>query len=264
MYHQEYNSIGSHLYSGIVYANFDYQFPHFHDSYELLYIMKGELYVTVNTTETRLLAGDLMLIVPNALHSWRKTEENQIFCAVFSGDFVSDFFKNDVISSFQKFQISEDVKDFLLKNLFYTGTPEFYMLKGCLYTICSQCILHAGKNSLSDKTDTNFIFQVNNYILQNLNTNFTQKDIAKALNYEYHYFSTLFNKCFRVNLKKYTNHFRFKTACYLLSTTDTKIAQIANDCGFSSIRSFNRNFKELNGITPIEYRNSKTLTNVSG
>lgn len=263
MYHQEYNSIGSHLYNGIVYTNFDYQTSNFHDSYELLYVMDGELFVTANTTEIHLLKGDLILIAPNTLHSWRKTGENKIFCAVFSGDFVSEFFKKDIVRSFLKFRISKDVEDFLQKNLFYTGTPEFYMLKGCLYTICSQCILHSNKNNFSNKTDTNFVFQVNNYILQNLDSNFTQKDIAEALNYEYHYFSTLFNKCFRVGLKKYTNHFRFKTACRLLSTTDTKIAQIANDCGFSSIRSFNRSFKELSGVTPNEYRNSKALTKVN-
>ena len=263
MYHQEYNSIGSHLYNGIVYTDFDYPAYNFHDSYELLYIMDGELFVTVSATEIQLTKGDLMLIAPNTLHNWRKTGHNKFFCAVFSGDFLSEFSKKDIDRTFLKFNITEDVEKFLHKNLFYTGTPEFYMLKGCLYTICSQCALFTTKNERSNKSDTNFVLEVNNYIIQNIDTNFTQKEIAEALNYEYHYFSTLFNKYFRVGLKKYTNNFRFKTACRLLTTTDDKIAQIANDCGFSSIRSFNRVFKELSGLTPNEYRNSKTLTKVS-
>ena len=49
--------------------------------------------------------------------------------------------------------------------------------------------------------------------------------------------------------------FRVREACHLLLYTDRKIADISEEVGFGSIRSFNRAFLKLIDLTPAQYRN---------
>ena len=48
---------------------------------------------------------------------------------------------------------------------------------------------------------------------------------------------------------------RIDKACDLLEETDKKTADISEDVGFGSIRTFNRAFLQISGITPLKYRN---------
>lgn len=52
----------------------------------------------------------------------------------------------------------------------------------------------------------------------------------------------------------YVNHSRLSHACYLMENSDMPIIQCAYDSGFTSLRSFNRNFKAYYKVTPAEYR----------
>ncbi|MBE6729965.1 MAG: AraC family transcriptional regulator [Ruminococcaceae bacterium] len=47
-----------------------------------------------------------------------------------------------------------------------------------------------------------------------------------------------------------------EVSCYLMKNTNLSVAQCAFDSGFSSLRSFNRSFKENLNITPTKYKNS--------
>ena len=259
MVHQVFNSIGSHLYNGIVYDNWYFR-PQFHNSFELNYIMKGEFDATVNGIDIHILPGEFFLISPNVVHDLRPVDENnnKFFTGVFSADYVSEFFKNGISAPFYKFVPEKATLDYLNEYMFYTGTPDLYTLKACTYAICAQAI-KLSETSAEYTMDTNFVLAVNNYIAKNLDNNISRKDIASALNYEEHYFSTLFNNNFQINFNQYINMFRFERACRFLTSTDLKITDIAYNCGFTSLRSFNRIFKELSGKTPNEYRNSDIL-----
>ena len=40
----------------------------------------------------------------------------------------------------------------------------------------------------------------------------------------------------------------------MLQNNEMTVLEISNECGFNSLRSLNRNFKEQLGIPPAEYR----------
>ena len=61
MVHQVFNSIGSHIYNGVVYENFNFG-TNFHNSFEFNYIIKGEVEVAVNSENIRLKSGECILI----------------------------------------------------------------------------------------------------------------------------------------------------------------------------------------------------------
>ena len=254
MLHQLFNSYGSHIYNGIVYKNQQFG-PNFHNSFEFYYIIKGESCVTIGTQSINLKTGDCLLISPNLMHSLKQlSDEHHFFTAVFSADFVHSFFKNTSYIPFYKFVPEKETLDYWLKYLIYTGTPDIYTLKACLYAVCAQAVNLSPISTAS--FDTKFISLASDYIINHFNENFSRKDIASALNYEEHYFSRLFNENFGLTLGKYTNLLRFNQACEQLLHTENTIISIAFDCGFANVRNFNRIFKEFSGLTPKQYRSS--------
>lgn len=99
-----------------------------------------------------------------------------------------------------------------------------------------------------------FMYKIIEYVSENISENITLGDIADSFGYERHYFSSLFHECFSMNFKSFINIFRVENACRLLSDKSLNITHIASECGFGSIRNFNRIFKNMCGITPGEYR----------
>lgn len=57
----------------------------------------------------------------------------------------------------------------------------------------------------------------------------------------------------------YVQNVKISQACYLLRSTQERIIDISLKCGYSSISSFNRNFKKLIGYSPTKYRDEKRL-----
>lgn len=64
----------------------------------------------------------------------------------------------------------------------------------------------------------------------------------------------LFSSCINMGPLEYINLIRIKNACELLRKTDALVADIAFKCGFSTLSTFNRNFKRVTGCTPYEWR----------
>lgn len=69
------------------------------------------------------------------------------------------------------------------------------------------------------------------------------------------------NRLFRSNTKetpsRYIHNRRFELAKNLLSGSDARISEIAQQCGFENLVSFNRFFRRAAGISPREYRLSE-------
>lgn len=53
---------------------------------------------------------------------------------------------------------------------------------------------------------------------------------------------------------EYINLVRVQTACDLLKRTDEPITTIAGKCGFTTLSTFNRNFKQITGVSPSQWR----------
>ena len=58
----------------------------------------------------------------------------------------------------------------------------------------------------------------------------------------------------KVSPLEYINSVRIHTACEFLQKTDIPVADIAHKCGFTTNSTFNRNFRQIMGVTPVEWR----------
>lgn len=73
-----------------LYRDFAYV-PHLHRDFEFVYVLSGELEVSVAERRERAQAGDLALVLPNQVHAYRTPAASQALVCVFSGDYVSAF-----------------------------------------------------------------------------------------------------------------------------------------------------------------------------
>ncbi len=251
--HQPSNSRGNYNYNATIYKNAHWTL-HFHANFELIYVYEGSADVSLNGATDTLEKGEMMLIPPYTVHSLFVTA-GKTWVGVFSEDFITSFAKQYKYVRFSKFTCSPEIEALLQKHLFTEDRPDRFLHISCLYMVCNECV----KNALVLATEQNykFIHGVIGYITEHTHQDIALKDIAKAMNYEYHYFSSLFHQSFGMNFKSFVNLLRFEQACSLL-TDEVSVTQVAERCGFGSIRNFNRVFKSLSGVTPLEYKKQRS------
>lgn len=92
------------------------------------------------------------------------------------------------------------------------------------------------------------------YITLHYMENIKIEDLSAVCHMSEAHFRRLFVSCMKVSPLEYINQVRIQTACEYLKKTDALISEIALKCGFSTLSTFNRNFKEIKGITPGEWR----------
>ena len=254
MIHQLINSGVAH-YSGILYHGTSFG-AHFHNSYELIWMLEGTASLTICGKNVTAAAGELILISPCVVHEIHADAKASFFIAVIAPGYITDYaetHKNDLAV---RFTIDSDAGALVEKMLIGRKLPPPYALKACFYLILSfaengSVLLHA------DQYDITFVYAVNSHIAGHFTEPLRRQDLAQLLGYEEHYFSCLFKKNFGMGLRKYLNTYRISHACQLLTTTDQTVSAIALGSGFSSVREFNTVFGELLGMTPTAYRGGK-------
>jgi two-component system response regulator YesN len=83
---------------------------------------------------------------------------------------------------------------------------------------------------------------------------FSLKSLAQELGFSPNHLSLLIKKELGIPFQDYLVQVRIKQAKLLLLTTDLKIYEIAERCGFEDINYFSQRFKHLVGQTPRQFR----------
>lgn len=92
------------------------------------------------------------------------------------------------------------------------------------------------------------------YIERNYTDTIGLKDAAAAANMSVFHFSRIFGSVTGAGFKEYLNRLRVDRAEELLRNSDASVTEIAYQCGFNSIRTFNRIFLSSRGVPPSKAR----------
>jgi AraC-like DNA-binding protein len=95
-------------------------------------------------------------------------------------------------------------------------------------------------------------------IENNLYSNLGIEDFAKLCNMSLSSFKRKFTEVYSESPKKYINRMKLIKSSQLLISTKAHISEIAYECGFDTISSFNRLFKTHFNSPPTEYRLNQT------
>lgn len=97
---------------------------------------------------------------------------------------------------------------------------------------------------------TQFRETINN----NLYSNLSIAEFASLCGMSISSFKRKFQETYNETPKKYILKMKLLKASQILKQKDHRISDIAYDCGFETISTFNRSFKSLYGKSPSEYR----------
>lgn len=240
---------------------------HLHSQVELDIVESGEVRFLVDGRKLTIGAGNGILICPHTIHTMEYTVSGSTSTFIFGTDFLLDF-----MSFFESTKTPFVILDkercpaFALAQIPYL--LEFshsynvgkMVVKGLLSVLLSGMMPAYSGGEFEEREDRLSSYQVCRrllaYVDENITSDLSLKSIAKALNIVPCYVSSVFSKNFNMTLNHYIGTKRIAMAKTMLISTLKPMSEIAYECGFSSVRSFNRRFKELEGMPPTQYRES--------
>ncbi|MEZ9776148.1 helix-turn-helix domain-containing protein [Vibrio sp. 10N.261.54.A5] len=114
-------------------------------------------------------------------------------------------------------------------------------------------------NSNNQEPTKQFTSEVVNFVMDNINKEIRETDIAEKCHCSATYFSKKFHLHFGVSFRDFVCDKRILLAKKLIEAdTESKIAVISYQCGYKDVSYFSRIFKKRTGVTPASYRRACT------
>ena len=232
-------------------------FAHLHKELEIIYVRKGKAVAYADKNSYLLSAGDMFIAFPNQVHYYRTVSKGEFMVLIFSPDILYDI-SSKISKSKPDINCFTPLADENLKDIFdriYSLDGEYknIAISGYLNVVMSR-ILPKLRLQTVDTENNSAFFNVIDFCTRNFKDDITLDIVAEELHLSKYYISRLINNRLKQNFNEYINNLRISEACNLLRATDAKIADISEDVGFGTIRSFNRAFKLIMGMSPAEYR----------
>lgn len=253
-----------------------FDFPaHYHKELEVIHVADGQLVVQVNQATHTLSAGDLLFIGSHHIHSYLRTpelNEPTFYILLFDWHYLDDLNKHITQSPYLA-PLFLDSHYIYASNLVsftdaFTDLHKEYtsdhlgrelLIVSQLYFIIAKASQVVGMTT-ADSVDLkrlqkshSLIHTVNSLIYNHYMEDLTLEAVAESAGYSIYHFTRLFKKETGFTFKEYLNNFRIHKAVDALKNPALSMTEIALNCGFGSIKSFNRNFKAIHGMSPSDY-----------
>lgn len=254
---------------------------HFHDLYELIWIKKsyGKLYAGKNMMNFQ--DGDVYLFGPGFGHCFYN--EKAFIDHGEKAHAIAVFFKEDFLGAhlFDNAMFAK-IRDVLAKSTFgikiETPSPGLYGLfedivlqTGMEELITFLQLLHRisqyPSSSVKILNDTQSAIKLTNkdsarlepvikYVMENFREELDSKTAARMVYLNEAAFCRYFKSRTEQTFSQFVNHVRITHATNLLITGEWDVLRICYESGFKNLSYFNRQFREITGQSPKEYRKS--------
>ena len=227
-------------------------FPaHCHYTFEVVFVVFGEILVEKENKAYRIKKGDAIAVMPFERHGFVTKNESQVFVVQISPNLISNW---DVCFSGKTFKNPcckfSDAELTEIYDNFKTADQNIIRMNYAFFKL-----MNALENELIESYNADGIcIEALRYVGENFKRNITLKDMAQELNVSYVYLSRIFAQKIKFKFVDCINSFRIQEAMLLLSCPDKSISEICYECGFGSLRQFNRLFFNMMSCTPSEYR----------
>lgn len=225
-----------------------FSFPlHLHRSFEFYAQVEGSSEVTVGDRSYHLFAGDAVLIFPFQVHSYRPIDPGHFAMCIFSPDLVSDFHKKIAhkipVDSLFSYTIDPSVE-----------RDNIFLMRSIVYGICGSFDKNRRYLETAGNLSENLLNSLLLYADKHFRTDCLLRDAASKVGYDYAYVSKFFKRKVGLSFRAYVNLLRTNECRRLLKETAKSMTEIAEECGFHSLRTFDREFTANTGMTPTAYR----------
>lgn len=254
-------------------GNFNMDTDHFHDSYEIYYLLSGERHYYIHNRIYALEAGDLVFISKNQLHrtTARNRSRHERILINFDDLFLkpaeslaldwTDLFQGESFLLRPTAHEQGEIAD-LLQAMLREQREDALWSKPYLQTLLVQLLIRLDrirKAKPSDLTPEQSEGQRRVYgIIEYLDARYSEKltlgGIADHFFISSTYLCRIFKQTTGFTIIEYLNYVRVRETKKLLVETEWPMTRVAAGTGFESIAHFGRVFKGITGRSPLQYR----------
>ena len=224
--------------------------PHYHESLEIIYLIKGKTVVHLNGTAHPLSEGEIFVCNRQQVHFYENFDcDTLAFCVVLSNKYTHDFrqiYHNAYFPSFLTDKAHNAVLYALLQEWF--DTPNKSFLVDCAFAnlLLDKLVRFYGFCQASQTDDMNTMaIRLINYISEHYAENLSLESVAKHFGYSKEYFSKIFKQAVGKNFLSYLNETRVQKALEIMQDPQNKKSanEVCNACGFNNTTSLYRHLK---------------------
>ncbi|MEH7117794.1 helix-turn-helix domain-containing protein [Neobacillus vireti] len=248
----------------------DYVTNHWHDSIEVIFVLKGKVNVSVNDKRFELNEKDVFLINANDIHSIQHQDQNLLLTIQLPIPELKENIKDvdAYVFSCKSFLYDEshqaefnELRSLLAQMMWVInkeGSGYELQIKSLyfqlIYLLIKNFKEETEKEKLSSQKHIERLLRITSYVKDNFKQQITLNELSQIEFLSVHYLSKFIQKHLGMPFSKYVDSIRLDHAVKDIVFTDFPLTQIALDNGFASVKAFNRAFKEFYHQTPSEYR----------
>lgn len=254
---------------------------HWHIDIEFACVLNGSMIIGINSDHRLLTKGEAAMCGSGDIHSYTSmSDDSEVIIVRFRPEFIDcvgcwpknikfktafidkqlaseanlpESFESSLIEIFTKlYAESEQNKD-----------HSIMFIKSKLYELCGIALRYLPGCETVEKMHNNAYSRIEpiqhalSFIADNYTSDISLFEVADEVGLSAFHFSRLFKEICGKSFKNYVNATKIHAAEKLMCSTEKSILDISLDCGFNSIRTFNRVFKQLKGCTPKYIRTGK-------
>jgi AraC-like DNA-binding protein len=259
--------------------------------YELLYIMEGEVEVTIEDHLYHGIPGDIFLFRPKKAHSIKIKGDQQFrqphihFDLVYQDDSPNvrvsfkqlekmdekemTLFRQDLIE-YCSLSIANHIRPqnpLIIEKMIFDIIKEFEIkmpyyeihMKG-LFTQLFVHLIRENYWSQNPRLYSNMdtLYRIQTFLKHNVTRKVTLDELSDMFNISKYHLIRLFKKAFGMGPIQYHQLIRLEKVKEKIQFTDTPISTISDEFGFETTQSFSRFFKNIEGVPPTFYRRDNT------
>ena len=225
--------------------------PHYHDSLEVLYVIKGNTNVHINGVSHKLSEGEIFICNSQMVHFYENYEEDKLaLIAVISAKYLRTFREVYKNANFPSVLRNKEANQQI-----YSILDEWFNLKNRNVLVdCAHANLFLNKIVElygvipASQEDENNVLAINfiNFVNENYNKEITLESAAKHFGYSKEYFSKKFKQTVDKNFLAFVNSIRVQKAIEMIENPNNKLSflDICLACGFNNTTSLYRHLKK--------------------
>lgn len=255
--------------------------PHWHREYELILLTKGKLNLGINDKQYQLQDTGIAFFKSGDIHYIVATPDSNRFVYQFDMNLFNESMVKDSnlvtrlnsisqVSTFWSDAVNKEMHDILMlivEEENKSATDMNFIITSLMYHLISIMIrkLPTTKDvkdldvNLKSKEILETLNKVFTYVESNYQYRISLEDVSGQAGFSPYYFSRFFKKNVGQTFIEFLNNYRIDKAKWEIINTDNSISNILTRVGFSSNKTFYRNFKNQVGVSPNQYRQRYSL-----
>lgn len=245
---------------------------HWHNEVEIIYLLKGNLDVTIGSKTLHYQENDLVLINTKVVHSTVCTAPNESILVQIPYTFLKryipdvdrhmfyiDCFSTNPIVQTKISQLKETLKKMLIVTEYHPEGEWLHfgsLLFELLYLLYHDFKITDPQAGFQQQAkNLNKLDSVLDYTQKHYSKSISLDEIADIAGFQSQYFCRLFKKNMGVTYLQYLNEIRLSHIYQDLITTELPIQEILELHGFTNYKLFRKVFAQKFHMTPSEIRN---------